>query len=76
MSDPEDGSGYVHSYEDVSVFALDDARERQLLDLQTECTFMWTTDSGAPVGVIMNYLVHDARFWLTDRKSTRLNSSH
>lgn len=59
------GSGYVASYEDVTVFALDDERERALLDAQTECTFMWTTDSGAPVGVIMNYLVHDDRFWLT-----------
>jgi hypothetical protein len=26
---------------------------------------MWTTSSGDPVGVIMNYLVHDGRFWLT-----------
>jgi Pyridoxamine 5'-phosphate oxidase len=57
--------GYVHSYEDVTVFALDDGREKDLLDAQTECTFMWTTDSGAPIGVIMNYLVRDGRFWLT-----------
>jgi general stress protein 26 len=56
---------YVDSYEDVSVFVLDDARERRLLDAQTECTFMWTTDSGAPVGVIMNFLERDGRFWLT-----------
>jgi hypothetical protein len=56
---------YVDSYEDVSVFVLDDERERNLLDKQTECTFMWTTDSGAPVGVIMNYVVHEGRFWLT-----------
>ncbi len=56
---------YVDSYEDVSKFHLDDARERQLHDAQTECTFMWTTSDGDPVGVIMNYLVHDGRFWLT-----------
>lgn len=62
MSDDKE---YVDSYEDVSVFVLDDERERNLLDKQTECTFMWTTDSGAPVGVIMNYVVHDDRFWLT-----------
>lgn len=62
MSDDKD---YVDSYEDVSIFVLDDERERTLLDKQTECTFMWTTDSGAPVGVIMNYVVHDNRFWLT-----------
>jgi hypothetical protein len=58
-------TGYVQSYEDVSVFALDDAREQRLLAAQTECTFMWTTDTGGPVGVIMNYLVRDGRFWLT-----------
>jgi Pyridoxamine 5'-phosphate oxidase len=60
-----ESSGYVTSYEDVSVFSLDDVRERVLLDAQTECTFMWTTDSGAPVGVIMNYVVRDGRFWVT-----------
>jgi hypothetical protein len=58
-------SKYVDSYEDVSVFALDDDRERALLDAQTECTFMWTTESGAPVGVIMNFVLHDGRFWIT-----------
>ena len=26
---------------------------------------MWTTKEGDPVGVIMNYLLHDGRFWLT-----------
>jgi len=62
-NDPDDG--YVDSYEDVSTFALDDERERALHAAQTECTFMWTTSSGDPVGVIMNYVVHDDRFWVT-----------
>ena len=39
--------------------------ERVLLETQTECTFMWTNKAGEPVGVIMNYLWHDGRFWLT-----------
>jgi nitroimidazol reductase NimA-like FMN-containing flavoprotein (pyridoxamine 5'-phosphate oxidase superfamily) len=52
-------------FEDVSVFTLSGDREHTLLTTQTECTFMWTTDSGAPVGVIMNYVWHDGRFWLT-----------
>jgi len=56
---------FVASYDDVSVFALDDAREQALHAAQTECTFMWTTSDGDPVGVIMNYLLHDGRFWLT-----------
>jgi general stress protein 26 len=56
---------YADSYEDVSMYSLDDERERALHDAQTECTFMWTTSTGDPVGVIMNYLVHEGRFWLT-----------
>jgi hypothetical protein len=56
---------YVDSYEDVSQFALDDAREQTLHAAQTECTFMWSTNQGDPVGVIMNYVVHEGRFWLT-----------
>ncbi len=56
---------YVDSYDDVSTFALDNERERVLLDAQTECTFMWTTATGDPVGVIMNFVVHDDRFWVT-----------
>ena len=55
----------VNSYEDVSQFHLDNDRETALLDAQTECTFMWTTKTGDPVGVVMNYVHHDGRFWVT-----------
>ena len=58
-------NGFVDSYEDVSTFALDDEREHALHAAQTECTFMWTTRDGDPVGVIMNYLFRDGSFWLT-----------
>jgi hypothetical protein len=63
--EPQSQKKFVDSYEDVSTFALDDERENALHDAQTECTFMWTTKEGDPVGVIMNYLLHDGRFWLT-----------
>jgi hypothetical protein len=56
---------YVDSYEDVRRFSLSDDRERTLLDKQTECCFMWTAKNGDPVGVIMNFVVRDGRFWLT-----------
>jgi general stress protein 26 len=56
---------YVDSYEDVRRFSLSDDRERTLLDKQTECCFMWTAKNGDPVGVIMNFVVHDGRFWVT-----------
>jgi general stress protein 26 len=56
---------YVDSYEDVSMYALDTSREQALLDAQTECCFMWSTSAGDPVGVVMNYVAKDGRFWLT-----------
>jgi Pyridoxamine 5'-phosphate oxidase len=71
MSDQEHtGTGrsdaeYTDSYEDVSMFTLAVDREQTLLDRQTECTFMWTTSAGDPVGVIMNFVFHDGAFWLT-----------
>jgi hypothetical protein len=52
-------------FEDVAVFSLSEAREAALLAKQTECTFMWTSAEGDAVGVIMNYVVRDGRFWLT-----------
>jgi hypothetical protein len=58
-------SEYTDSYEDVSMFTLSGDRERTLLDKQTECTFMWTTKNGDPVGVVMNFVHHDGAFWLT-----------
>jgi hypothetical protein len=60
-----DDETYTDSYEDVSSFSLDTGREQALLDAQTECCFMWSTRDGDPVGVIMNFLALDGRFWLT-----------
>ena len=36
-----------------------------MLDAQNECTFIWRTSDGDPVGVIMNFVFADGRFWLT-----------
>lgn len=60
-----DDQKFTDSYEDVSMFSLDDAREKTLLETQTECCFMWSTREGDPVGVIMNFVARDGRFWLT-----------
>ena len=66
MADHEEaGRGRPREYEDVSVFTLSDEREQVLFSKQTECTFMWTNKAGEPVGVIMNYVWHEGRFWLT-----------
>jgi general stress protein 26 len=65
MTEPTNQQAYTDSYEDVSTFTLSGDREQTLLDRQTECTFMWSTESGNPVGVIMNFVHHDGAFWLT-----------
>lgn len=49
---------------DITGFALNEARERELFEKQNECVFMWTTKAGEPVGVVMCYLVHEGKFWL------------
>ncbi len=58
-------SDHPENYEDVTVYGLDDADEREMLDLQNECTFIWSNKQGWPVGVIMSYVYRDGRFWLT-----------
>ena len=53
------------NYDDVSVFELSPEREQVLVEKQTECCLMWTTSTGDPVGVYMNYFFHEGSFWLT-----------
>jgi len=53
------------NYEDVTAFTLSDEREQELIDRQNECTFVWVNSEGWPVGVIMNYVYRDGRFWVT-----------
>jgi len=53
------------NYDDVSRYTLDDADIRALIEAQNECTFMWSTKEGWPVGVIMSYVFEDECFWLS-----------
>ena len=55
----------IQDYERVSVYGLDPAEREELLAAHAECTFTWATRDGWPMGVIMSYLWHDGRFWLT-----------
>jgi general stress protein 26 len=55
----------IEDYEQVSVYALDDAEREELLRTHAECTFNWATRDGWPMGVVMSYLWQDGRFWLT-----------
>ena len=52
-------------YEDVTKYTLDQDSEAELLARQIECTFIWSNSGGHPLGVIMNYVFRDGRFWLT-----------
>ena len=53
------------NYEQVSIYGLDDAAREKLLAQHNECTFMWSTKEGWPVGVIMSYVFKDDCFWLS-----------
>ena len=55
----------VDDYEKVSVYPLEAADQEDLLSRNAECSFIWSTQDGHPLGVIMSYLWHDGRFWLT-----------
>jgi hypothetical protein len=65
----------VRNYEDVTPYTLDDDSERELLEAQNECTFMWANRGGWPVGVIMSYVWRNGRFWLTaSRQRARITA--
>jgi general stress protein 26 len=55
----------LESYEQVSVYPLDDSEREKLLRTHDECTFCWSTRDGWPVAVTMSYLWRRDRFWLT-----------
>lgn len=52
-------------WEDVRAYTLDEAAEQELLERQTECTFIWVGKDGHPMGVVMNYMFRRGSFWLT-----------
>ena len=52
------------NWEDVKSYSLDEAAEQALYDAQIECTLIWSSKDGWPMGVIVNYIQRDGRFWL------------
>ena len=55
----------ITNYEEVSVYPLDAEMQERLLATHNECSFVWSTRDGWPVGVIMSYVWRDGRIWLT-----------
>ncbi len=53
------------NYDDMRGYVLDEDAERVLVEMQTECTFIWSNREGWPVGVIMSYVWRDGAFWLS-----------
>ena len=53
------------NFEMVSIYRLTDAEQEELLLAQTECVFNWCTKDEWPMGVIMSYIWHEGRIWLT-----------
>lgn len=57
--------GLSKDWEDVRSYTLDEHDEDELLRRQTECTFIWSGREGHPMGVVVNYILRNGRFWLT-----------
>ena len=55
----------VTTYQDVSVYGVDEIKRDQVFAAQTEAVLMWSTTDGWPVGVMHRYVWHDGRFWMT-----------
>ena len=53
------------NWEDVKSYTLDQEDELALFAAQIECTLIWLGKEGWPMGVIVNYIHLDGRFWLT-----------
>ena len=67
MNTPLTPSGELGT-ENLEVLAgtqLDLADRAELLDTQTECTFIYRNEEGWPCGVVMSYIQVDGVFWLT-----------
>lgn len=55
----------MQGYEDVTLYQLSDEREKELLEKQIECNFIWTNKDGHGLGVIMNYVARNGSIWVT-----------
>ncbi|MGH9245430.1 MAG: pyridoxamine 5'-phosphate oxidase family protein [Acidimicrobiales bacterium] len=64
-------TGNVTNYEDVRPFTLDETEQHDLLMRQNECTFVWSTRDGWPVGVTMSYVWRDGKVWLTSSRQRK-----
>lgn len=64
MTDASDGKT-IRNYEEVDRYPLDEDVKEEILRKQIECTFIWGPKTGWAVGVLMTYVWHEGRFWVT-----------
>ena len=55
----------IDDLEELQTLKLDLSEQDELLDAQTECTFVFAGKEGWPSGVIMSFLRADGALWLT-----------
>jgi hypothetical protein len=55
----------VGDYSDVSAFGVDPVKQEELYGAQTECSLIWSTRDGWPVGVQHRFVWREGRFWVT-----------
>jgi hypothetical protein len=55
----------IDDLEELQTLRLDLSEQEELLEAQTECTFVFANDQGWPSGVIMSFVRADGAFWLT-----------
>ena len=55
----------LEDFEDVSLYSIEDAHRERLLAAHQECSVVWTTRDGWPVGVVHMYVWREGSFWVT-----------
>ena len=60
MDNPE-----FEPFEDLSRYPVQDEKRERMFAEQLECSVVWTTSDGWPVGVIQWFVWRDSRIWVT-----------
>ena len=55
----------IDDLEALQTLRLNLSEQDELLDAQTECTFVFQNEQGWPSGVIMSFVRGNGAFWLT-----------
>jgi hypothetical protein len=55
----------AHDHEIVSIYGFSEEQISSLMTHTSECTLMWGTRDGWPVGVIHAFVWHEGKVWLT-----------